>query len=196
MKIGNNYMLLKTAVLTVATFCLVSISAVCAQEEIVLSTYYPAPYGEYDGLTANELSVGEKAHFRGYANASSFTSVSAGDIYYNTTDDEFKYTPDGTNWYDMSEGSGRRWILSGTELNTVNNVRVGTVTGSDPSVNLGVEGQRLYFSGADADGMHTDSENSDWLWIQRYNAAWDKTELRVRIGDNVNGLQPIETSLL
>ena len=62
------------------------------------------------------------------------------------------------------------------------NVRIGEInplnTGSFPGY-----GRYLYFSGGPA-GSTWDSENSDLLWLARYNAASDRTELRVNIGDN------------
>jgi len=54
-------------------------------------------------------------------------------------------------------------------------------TGSFPGY-----GRYLYFSGGPA-GSSYDSDNSDPLWIARYNVAPDKTELRVNIGDNPVG---------
>jgi hypothetical protein len=51
-------------------------------------------------------------------------------------------------------------------------------TGSFPGY-----GRYLYFSGGPA-GNTWDSDNSDLLWIARYNVASDQTELRVNIGDN------------
>jgi hypothetical protein len=62
------------------------------------------------------------------------------------------------------------------------NVRIGEInpqnTGSFPGY-----GRFLYFSGGPA-GSTWDSDNSDLLWIARYNVASDRTELRVNIGDN------------
>jgi hypothetical protein len=51
-------------------------------------------------------------------------------------------------------------------------------TGSFPGY-----GRFLYFSGGPA-GNTWNSDNSDPLWIARYNVASDQTELRVNIGDN------------
>jgi hypothetical protein len=53
-----------------------------------------------------------------------------------------------------------------------------TNTGSFPGY-----GRYLYFSGGPA-GNTFNSDNSDQLWIARYNVAHDQTELRVNIGDN------------
>lgn len=62
------------------------------------------------------------------------------------------------------------------------NVRIGEVnppnTGTFPAY-----GRFLYFSGGPAGGTW-DSDNSDLLWMARYNSASDNSELRVHIGDN------------
>jgi hypothetical protein len=70
-----------------------------------------------------------------------------------------------------------------TKLHVANgDVRIGEInplnTGTFPGY-----GRYLYFSGGPA-GSTWDSDNSDALWIARYNVASDRTELRVNIGDN------------
>ena len=70
-----------------------------------------------------------------------------------------------------------------TKLHVANgDVRIGEInplnTGTFPGY-----GRYLYFSGGPA-GSTWDSDNSDALWIARYNVASDQTELRVNIGDN------------
>ena len=64
----------------------------------------------------------------------------------------------------------------------VYNVRIGRITDNDEDA--AGYGDKLLFSGGpsfSADGY--DSENSDVLWIARYNIASNQTELRVNIGD-------------
>jgi len=60
--------------------------------------------------------------------------------------------------------------------------RIGSVspknTGTFPEY-----GKRLYLSGGPA-GASWDSDNSDSLWLARFNKDFDKTELRIGIGDN------------
>lgn len=62
------------------------------------------------------------------------------------------------------------------------NARIGIInpnnTGALPS-----EGNRLYFSGGNA-GATYNSENSDGIFLSRYNSASDQSQLRVNIGDN------------
>lgn len=60
-------------------------------------------------------------------------------------------------------------------------VRIGQITDNDEAVPG--YGQRLYFSGGPS-WVPWDSENSDPLWIARYNVANDETELHINIGDN------------
>lgn len=63
-------------------------------------------------------------------------------------------------------------------------IRLGEIntSGSTPGY-----GRYLHFSGGPL-GANGDSENSDPLWIARYNLSSDVTELRIFIGDNCNPL--------
>ncbi|MCG8700773.1 MAG: hypothetical protein MI922_22155, partial [Bacteroidales bacterium] len=65
-----------------------------------------------------------------------------------------------------------------------NHVRIGALTNTDNN-KIGY-GSRLYFSGG-GDFSRYDSDNSDPLWMSRYNLDRDKSELRVNIGDNSDG---------
>ena len=74
-------------------------------------------------------------------------------------------------------------VMSPTEQLHVNgDMRLGVInplnTGTFPAY-----GSLLYFSGGPAGPTHT-SDNSDPIFIARYNSASDKSELRVHIGDN------------
>ena len=82
-------------------------------EEITLTTYYPAPYGDYDELQTNRLAVGNNAHtsrVNGVVNFEGLTSDPAaadsgeGDIYYNLTNHEFRYQ-DNSGWQSFLSGS-------------------------------------------------------------------------------------------
>jgi hypothetical protein len=71
-------------------------------------------------------------------------------------------------------------------LHVNGDVRVGITnppnTGTLPSF-----GNTITFAGANA-GATFNSENSDPIWMGRYNAASDASELRVNLGDNCNGV--------
>jgi len=61
------------------------------------------------------------------------------------------------------------------------NLRIGKVTNEDDASGENY-GNKLFFSGGD-DWDTWDSDNSDPLWIARYNKDNDNTELRVNVGD-------------
>ncbi len=63
-------------------------------------------------------------------------------------------------------------------------VRIGLVSPANTGTVPGY-GNRLYFSGSGASNAFN-SDNSDPLWLARYNLANDQTEFRVNIGDNVH----------
>ncbi|MFV2016798.1 MAG: hypothetical protein ACC656_15305, partial [Candidatus Heimdallarchaeota archaeon] len=70
--------------------------------------------------------------------------------------------------------------ITGTNTNLLGQSRIGLVT--DDNGGVAGYGDRLYFSGGD-DWVAWNSDNSDPLWIARYNNASDQSELRVNIGD-------------
>jgi hypothetical protein len=85
---------------------------------------------------------------------------------------------------DGNVGIGTTEPLS--RLNVGGDVRVGLVTDDDGEAKG--YGDQLYFSGGD--DWDFDSDNSDPLWIARYNASNDVSELRVNIGDNALDVNP------
>lgn len=64
------------------------------------------------------------------------------------------------------------------------NIRVGELNPSNTGTFPGF-GRRLSFSGGPA-GPTYNSDNSDPLWISRYNPASDASELRINLSDNCN----------
>jgi hypothetical protein len=68
------------------------------QEEIVLTTYYPAPYGEYDKVQANEL----KLHPH---NIPSSAVGNEGNMYYDSDENQLKVS-DGASYIDVGSESG------------------------------------------------------------------------------------------
>ena len=86
--------LLMVLVLLVASIC-------CAQdEEIEITTYYPAPYGDYISLQADSMAIGSGAtspstdgtiNFSIIDDSSGAPNGTEGSIYYSGQDDEFKF---------------------------------------------------------------------------------------------------------
>ena len=72
-----------------------------------------------------------------------------------------------------------------SKFNVNGTVRVGLLTNDNGSTSG--YGDAIYFSGGDDWGSY-DSDNSDGLWIARYNVASDQSELRVSIGDDDGGV--------
>ncbi len=90
------------------------------------------------------------------------------------------YSADGVQAFFTAGNVGIGTASPSEKLQVGGNVRVGLLTeddGSTPGY-----GDYLYFSGGD-DWSGVDSDNSDPLWIARYNAGSDASELRVNIGD-------------
>ena len=80
----------------------------------------------------------------------------------------------------LFEKDGTGAIVLGPKENAV---RIGRITNEDEDA--AGYGAKLYLSGGpsfSADGY--DSDNSDELWLARYNLASNSTELRVQIGDS------------
>lgn len=63
-------------------------------------------------------------------------------------------------------------------------VRIGTLSPIGTGGGLPSEGARLIFSGGSAPATLYNSENSDPIWMARYNSARDQSQLRVNLGDN------------
>lgn len=75
-------------------------------------------------------------------------------------------------------------ITPSGRLNVDGAIRVGLIypagTGTYPGY-----GNRIFFSGGPAQTVYN-SDNSDPLWMSRYNAAQDASELRLNLSDNCN----------
>jgi hypothetical protein len=100
----------------------------------------------------------------------------------------FDDTPSATKLYLKGKDSSEGMVNKEVHL-------VGDSYGSDLRVGVVIEdiggagyGQYLHFSGGESVDGAWDSDNSDPLWIARYNVASDSTELRINIGDNPTGL--------
>ena len=78
-------------------------------EEITITTYYPSPYGSYEELEADRFMIGAGTlpaddgvvNFQ-MLGADPGASGNEGSIYYNSTDNEFKYH-DGIDWQPLAD---------------------------------------------------------------------------------------------
>jgi hypothetical protein len=94
--------------------CVLNTSVLAQDEEITLTTYYPAPYGDYDEISAGLLMLNPRSA------PSSVTANDEGLMYYDSTDNEFKVygeDPDDPNSYGwFGIGGTRMWRRNGTNL--------------------------------------------------------------------------------
>ena len=90
-----------------------------AADQITITTYYPSPYGVYKELRANKMVIGDSdasstpspdtdgvVRFKGRgSDPAGADDTEPGALYYNTTDNEFRYY-DGTGWQTLGGGGG------------------------------------------------------------------------------------------
>jgi microcystin-dependent protein len=86
---------MKKIIIVIISVVFLSAGAVLAQdrEEITLTTYYPAPYGDYDELRLSPHNTPSSADGK------------AGNIYYDETENQLKIS-DGTNYVNVGAGDG------------------------------------------------------------------------------------------
>jgi len=121
----------------------------------------------------------------------------------NGEDLEFVELEDGANLPQSPiAGGGNVWMHFDDQGGETARIGIGTITPTDRlhvngSVRIGITtaagagpvagyGDRLYFSGGPTNPIFG-SENSDLIWMARYNSGIDSTELRLNIGDNTAG---------
>jgi len=107
-------LLLAILVLSVTSICY----AADGEEEITLTTYYPAPLGDYNQFRTNVLAVGSGANMPTVDGIANFDLIAndpiaadsrKGDIYYNTTSG-FRYY-DGAGWQPLGGSGTGYWTL-------------------------------------------------------------------------------------
>jgi hypothetical protein len=74
------------------------------------------------------------------------------------------------------------------DLTATNNLYVGDTQEGDTGIGIGNYGALVYFSGAPDVAAAANNENTDIIWMGRYNVASDNSELRIGIGDNVTAV--------
>lgn len=93
--------------------------------------------------------------------------------------------PDNINDNIYTQGNvGIGIPASADQLHVGGNTRIGAFSPVGTGV-LPSRGALLYFSGASAPPTLYNSENSDPIWMARYNVARDESELRMNLGDNI-----------
>ncbi len=85
-------------------------------ESLVISTYYPSPYGQYDNLrllpSAEPSSVNQLSQ--------------PGIMFFNSTDNRLYIYSNITNKWEKAGADVGLWVNSGTNLNTTYKVGIGT----------------------------------------------------------------------
>ncbi|MBM3250276.1 MAG: hypothetical protein FJZ09_05465 [Candidatus Omnitrophica bacterium] len=71
------------------------------------------------------------------------------------------------------------------DMTVTDNLYVGLTQNGYGGVGNGNYGAQLWFSGAPDLGAGANNENTDPIWIARFNVAGDNSQLRVNIGDNI-----------
>ena len=162
-----------------------------SQERLRITSTGDIGIGTLTPLERLEVDGGVRIGFSGNNNA--------GTIRWTGTAMEYN---DGTQWLPFAgSGGSSLWSQNGSDIyyntgkvgigttspNTAlqvafGNVRIGEITPAGGTSGSG-EGRRLYFSGGPS-FVSRDSENSDPLWIARFNDINDTTRLRINVGDN------------
>ena len=89
----------------VVVFCLMfSVSVFAEDQTMDLTTYYPAPYGDYDELYTNYLDF-NNTDYTESGTPNTPTAVE-GRIWYNSTDQVYKFSGDGSTWKKLGSGGG------------------------------------------------------------------------------------------
>jgi len=88
------------------------VSAADDNEEVTLTTYYPAPYGDYTNLTVSgELDL--DGGLLNFTPISEPSSPAKGAMYYDEGVDVFRYY-DGAEWKDIGASQGSRIVFMNT----------------------------------------------------------------------------------
>ncbi len=111
-----------------------------------------------------------------------------GQIIANKTafDSTGQWSKNGTSVYYNGGNVGIGTSTPTDALQINGNLRLGIITPSG-TIDTSGYGQQLLFSGGPAENGR-DSENSDSLWMARYNIANDSSELHMNLGDNTSSV--------
>ena len=86
-------------------------------EELTLITYYPAPYGDYNGLSADKLAIGENVGqdqgtgvIRLSPQGAAPASAAEGDIYFDSLQEAPMFYTENQGWQAFSGGGETLWL--------------------------------------------------------------------------------------
>ena len=82
--------------ITLVVLLVCSGSVLAEDETVELTTYYPAPYGDYDDISTNVIDFNNIDYQT--ASPANTPAVIEGRMFYDTSDGVFKYSSDGTSW--------------------------------------------------------------------------------------------------
>lgn len=153
-----------------------------------------------ESTSQNALTV--QKDFTGLANTNA-AFIGGTDVGFTTTGiyvlqkDNASFVGPNTNTFNVVNNSTSQLVVKGAgnvgigtlspvdKLQVNGHVRVGLVnppnTGTYPNY-----GNRLYFSGGPVGGTGN-SDATDPLWVARYNELYDRSQIRINIGDNSSG---------
>ncbi|MCT4581399.1 MAG: tail fiber domain-containing protein [Flavobacteriales bacterium] len=153
-----------------------------------------------ENTAQNALTV--QKDFTGLSNTNA-AFIGGTDVGFTTTGvyvlqkDNASFVGPNTNTFNVVNNSNSQFVVKGAgnvgigtlsptdKLQVNGHVRVGMInppnTGSYPNY-----GNRLYFSGGPVGGTGN-SDATDVLWMARYNEVYDRSQLRINIGDNTSG---------
>jgi len=82
----------------------IAVSAYAQDNEITLTTYYPAPYGDYDAVSSKYIDLDASAYDTTLVPPAT-PSIKQGRIFYDAGTGTYKFSPDGTSWVELGGGA-------------------------------------------------------------------------------------------
>ncbi len=158
--------------------------------------------GSQDGVSifTGRVEIGDRLDVNGRVAMSDFRLVTGAANGYVLTSDgsgvgtwqalsSGLWSQSGSNIYYNSGNVGIGTDDPDGKLNINGSTRIGCITDDDGSTPG--YGDYLYFSGGD-DWSGWTSDNSDPIWMARYNSASDASQLRINVGDSPSASDKIE----
>ena len=158
---------------------LAATAIVIAQQQVQLTSYYPAPYGEYVDLTfAGHLDA------KGLAAVPAVSNAGEGRIYYDSGANKFKVSESGAAYVDLGGGGAGDWTrVAGPPsfmhpTNVADTIGIGTAT-PDTNYNLDVRGSMAVSEPAGASPTTTTLDINGGTFHNWAGGIADRAELRL-----------------